>query len=641
MEGFDSDWITVNADRRIAIYTNLNPGTYTLRIKSTNGEGIWQQNDKILLINVLRPFWQMWWFYLAAAVFLLFLLYLFFKIRLLRITRQKSELENMVKLRTREVERQKEEIVAQKIEIENKQLEIIDQAIKLHEQDQSKITFFTNISHEFRTPLTLIEGPLSEVIRNNKNPESDTFLKLIEKNVKRLLRLVNQLLDIEKIEAKNLAPTYIHSDLNEFLRSTAQLFQPLAVSTKINYEINVDPSIQFAEFDPDILDKILYNVLSNAFKYTPPYGHIVFSVNIDEKNKLHLEVSDTGVGMTPNNLKNIFERFYQGENAVYKTGTGIGLYLVKQLVELLNGTITAESEKDKGTKIRIVLPYNKSSESSVVLVDDFKETEIISTDLSEADIQVRTHILIIDDNEDMRNYLGKVLGKNYSVFYAENATQALEEVEKSLPELILSDVMMPGMDGIELCRKLKSDIRTSHLPLILLTAKAFDEDKNEGFLAGADDYIIKPFNSQLLKVRIANLINSRKRIKERYGKEVSLEFKEITVSQLDEKLLERLTVLIGANLQNENLDVEFLCKEIGISRTLLYNKLKTLTGLTIGDFILNIRLKKAINLMLTIGSLSITEISELVGFNDPEYFRKIFKKNMGCSPTEYLKKHSS
>ena len=519
---------------------------------------------------------------------------------------------------------------------------------KLRELNKIKSTFFANISHEFRTPLTLISGPIQQLIKKGDLQEEDREnLQTMQVNSQRLISLVDQLLDLSKIEAGSLALNISKNKLIPFVGSLVDSFHFILKEKDINFITHINPSASETWFDKTIIEKIVLNLLTNAQKYTPNHGAIVCSANVNE-NRFFFEIKNSGEGINENDIKKIFDRFYQVNTN--QQGVGIGLALIKELVTLHKGTITVKSTPNEWTTFTIDLPIDK---------DTFKnntEAPINELDFNEIDenIQNRIHtettftgedstdndqpiLLLVEDNIEVRNYLYSIFKDNYSIFQANNGEEGISIALEEIPDLIISDIMMPLKNGIELCNTLKTDERTSHIPIILLTAKVGEENELEGIKTGADDYITKPFNQELLLLKVKKYIEVRKKMQDRYSQELVLKPTDITLNSTDELFLEKVQGVIDNNIIESSFSIDEFCQSVGMSRMQLHRKLKALTGQTTSEFIRTQRLKLAADLLLN-SEVNISQICYSVGFNNPTYFSKCFKELYHCSPTEYAKK---
>lgn len=516
--------------------------------------------------------------------------------------------------------------------------------IRLQELDQAKSIFFANISHEFRTPLTMISGPLqSQLQKEDLREEDKSTFKMMYRNSTRLLGLVDQLLDISKIEEGQLKLTISKNSIIPFIGMLADSFTFKADQKKIDYKIHNITSEVDTYFDADILEKIVVNLISNAIKYTPEKGSIVCDASI-QKDELHFAIKNTGRTLSKKEIKSIFERFYQiNANA---QGAGIGLALVKELVVLNKGLIEVESTPNEWTTFKVIIPINKESftENEFLSLNEILESKHESnTDkaifnpatISNSDKKEETPILlVVDDNADIRTYVSSLFKKTYKILEAKNGQEGIDIAIEQIPDIIISDIMMPIKNGIQLCNNLKSDERTSHIPIILLTAKAGEENEIEGIKTGADDYVTKPFNEKLLRIRVEKLVENRKKLQLRYSQKVVLKPKDIAITSVDEQFLERLQKVLDHKLTESSFNVQEFSNTINMSRMQLHRKLKALTGLSASKFIRSERLKLAAQLLKK-SKINVSEAGYSVGFNDHAYFSKCFKNRYDCTPSEY------
>lgn len=512
---------------------------------------------------------------------------------------------------------------------------------KLKELDEMKTKFFTNISHEFRTPLTLILGPVVERLSRENSPKEKNELLIIKRNTDRLLELINQLLDLAKLEAGKLELHVHKGDFIVFVKNIAYSFESLAEQRQIKLSINVPYESKEILFDADKCQLILYNLLSNAFKFTAPSGEVGVDVYYNDTT-ISVVVKDTGKGIPKNDLNNIFKRFHQlDESKHHQQGTGIGLALVKELVTLHHGEVEVDSEVNVGTTFTIHFPLSETTyENDVFVQDDVKNNPLAIASVSPVEeVSAKekidaSYVLIVEDNLDVRNYIKSVLSDTYNVLEATNGKEGYEVATERVPDLIISDVMMPVMDGTELCAKVKTDEKTSHIPVILLTAKADDASKMQGLQTGADDYLIKPFNEKILRTRVNNLIEQRKKLREKYSGAFSLEPSQIAITPPDKAFMQRVMELVEVNIPNYDFSVEDFQREMGMSRMQLHRKLKALTDCSASAFIRKQRLRRAAQI-LKIEGTSVSEAAYTSGFNNLSYFAKCFKEEFGKSPSNY------
>lgn len=539
------------------------------------------------------------------------------------------------------------QILAQKNkEISNQKDQIVVIAEQAEKATQAKFRFFTNISHEFRTPLTLILASVEELIAKEISYQKD--LGLIRKNALRLLRLINQLMDFRKIENNKMVVQASKQDLVLFTKDIMSAFDKLAKQRHIDYQLLTNKPELFLWFDGNMLDKVLFNLLSNAFKFTDPNGTI--KVLLEEsplQKKVSIKVEDNGRGMSPEHAANAFKRFYQGEN--YRTmGTGLGLSLSKEIIQLHKGQIEVLSEKGKGTRFTIDLPIGKAhfAESELkkiqttVSSDNYKNYTIFveedtSLDAVKSSSEKEYTLLVVEDNAELRQFIVQKLSKDYNVFEAKDGEEGIMTAVEIIPDLVISDLMLPNKDGIEVAKTLKSDLRTSHIPIIMLTAENDMEKKMEGLKRGADAFLNKPFNFKYLLVNIESLLKNRASIKEHYSNEL-LPDKHLSpqLSQLDKTFVREFTQLVEENIANQDFGVKDLCLQLGISRVQLYRKVKALLGYSVSDYIKEVRLKKAQHLLLD-NNLTIAQIAYQVGFTSPAYFSTAFKARFDRSPSDF------
>ncbi|MCK4346230.1 MAG: response regulator, partial [Bacteroidales bacterium] len=546
-----------------------------------------------------------------------------------------------------------EKVKERTAELEQKNLQIM-------EMDQLKTRFFNNVSHEFRTPLTLILAPIEDMLSREQMEEKErSKIERMHRNALRLLGLINQLMDLSKLDAGNMKLELTEDDVVNTIRLFITGFAGYAERKKIQYRYILPEKPYKTYFDRDKLDKITTNLLSNAFKYTPEEGEVICKAKIlEQKGKpysfvLEFSVKDTGPGIPEEQIEKIFDRFYQVEGEWKKEGggTGIGLSLTKELVSLQHGKITVKSEPDKGSCFTVTMPLGKDhlkeNEYLIKTPEEVGESMKWSAILEEGEKRVKTEeeetgegenpqILIVEDNPDVRMHILENLEEEFLIKEAANGEEGLEKAIESIPDLVITDLMMPIMDGIEMCKKLKTDERTSHIPVIMLTAKANVESKIEGLETGADDYITKPFNIKELIARVKNLIEQRKKLRERFSRDVKLEPKDIAITSADEKFLNRAIGIIDEHMGDFEFDARTFQEEIGMSRSQLFRKLRALTDQSATEFIRAIRLKRAAKLLEEKFG-NVAEITYEVGFNNLSYFAKCFKELFGVSPSDYGK----
>lgn len=625
LEGFDKDWIDAG-NLRTATYTNLDPGEYVFRVIASNRDGVWNETGASPKVIINPPLWATTWAYLFYLILFGSLLYYIWRMQLRRLS-------------------VKHEFEMSKFE-----------AKKLHEVDEIKSRFFANISHEFRTPLTLILGPVKQIIERTKENKTKEDLNLVHRNANRLLGLVNQLLDISKIESGNMKLQTTPINIIPYLKALVLSFTSYAERKRISLMFISDLDELTIYIDKDKFEKIINNILSNAFKFTPDCGSIEVKT-INDDNNLNIIIADTGVGIPKEKLQKIFDRFYQvdGSHTREQEGTGIGLSLTKELVELHKGKIEVESEEGKGSTFTVSIPLGKDhlKPEEIFEKDNRQEYEKEKrkpdfddyigrkfehkTDIDMFKKDTLPLLLIVEDNPDVRNYIKDNLNSGYRIIEAVDGEDGWNKSVNNLPDLIVSDVMMPKMDGFELCKKLKTDERTSHIPVILLTAKAAKQDKIEGYEIGADEYLMKPFEPDELRVRIKNLIAQRNKLHQHFKFKGILEVDETKINSVDKKFLQKAFEIINKNISDTTFGVEALAELLSVSRSVLHRKIVSLTGEPPGDLIRRIRLAKAAQLIeQKFGNIS--EIAIEVGFSNPAQFSKSFQKQFGVSPSAYLQK---
>ena len=539
------------------------------------------------------------------------------------------------------------ELSRQKKKLEEQRDQLISLSKQLEEATHAKLVFFTNVSHDFRTPLTLVADPVEQLLEDKAlTPRQQSLLKVVHKNVHILLRLVNQILDFRKYENDKLELVRANMNLRVQLQEWSHSFQTLALKKHIHFvlEVNDDRADYLMAVDAEKMERVYFNLLSNAFKFTPENGTITVTLSTLTKEEggryARLVVADTGSGISVQHIRHIFDRFYQID--VNHAGSGIGLALAKAFVELHGGEITADSVEGKGTVFTVDIPMTVVEEPSADLVQEpriTQQTVVEELEDMETEEQIpdenKECILIIDDNADVRDYVKSLLKEEYTVIEAPDGRAGLKKAMKYVPDAIICDVMMPVMDGLECCRKLKTELQTSHIPVMLLTACSLDEQRIQGFECGADSYISKPFNSKLLLVRLRNLMDNHKRLKQFFGDKTTLS-KE-SVSDVDKGFVDRFRELIEENLADSELSVEDLGSKMGLSRVQLYRKIKALTNYSPNELVRIARLKKAASLLAS-SEKTISEITYEVGFTSPSYFTKCYKEYFGESPTDFLKR---
>ncbi|MGD8779586.1 MAG: ATP-binding protein [Ignavibacteria bacterium] len=642
LEGYDEQWSPWKKETQ-KDYTNLSEGNYIFNVRAKNIYGD-MSKTAAYSFKVLPPFYRTVWAYLLYAILILTLGFLIVKWRINILEKEKKHLSQLVDEKAGEIKKQN--------------IRLSEQAEKLKELDKIKSRFFANISHEFRTPLTLILGPTEQMLKEEKSAEKKKSHSLILRNSKKLLNLINQLLDISKLESGKMQLRVSKINLIHFIREITFMFESLADKRKINLGFYFENEKLEVYCDTDKIEKVIINLLSNAFKFTGENGDVTVFISEEGKSENYpdgyakIMVMDTGIGISGENLEHVFDPFYQADASTKRKyeGTGIGLSLVKEFVELHKGSVTVESSEGEGTKFIIKLPLGNTHFCPDQITGDGYNEKIIEHFYSAADPEEEfsvngsteeipdpdqsEKILVVDDNKDVRSYIKEHLEKDYNVIEAADGEEGFAKAKEVSPDLIVSDVMMPKMDGFEFCENIKKDVNTSHIPVILLTAKAGDENIIQGLETGADDYITKPFNVEILSIRIKNLIELGRQIQQKYQKQLFLQPAEIRVTSVDETFLKTLHELVEENLSDPEFNIENLTDKFNMSYTSLFRKIKALTGEAPVKFLRSYRLKRAAQLIKA-KSGNITEIAFSVGFNNSAYFTKCFKEQFNRLPSEF------
>lgn len=622
MDGVDDDWVYVRGDRQFAFYNQLPKGKRTFYLKTTDVNGLWSNYIAEVQVFKQPAFYETLWAYLFYIVFTLLCLYLFYH-------RMKRRIQLRHELRIAQIDKEKSE-----------------------ELVQTKLRYFTNISHDLLTPLTIITCLIDDAEMTNGSRISQ--LTMIRSNVNKLRRLLQQILDFRKVESGNMKLSVSKSDVISFIDDVCKIhFTPLMRKKNQTFTFLTEDRHLMAYFDRDKLDKIVSNLLSNAYKYTANGGNIKLIVDSyweSENHHLRIQVVDTGEGIAPADLENVFKRFYTINKGDESESNGIGLSLTKDLVELHHGTINVESELGKGSTFTVDLPINKDSYQEDELISEHISVNGINTDLilekeelidskvgEGEDMQIAdVHLLLVEDNEELLFLMEKILSKHYHVLIAKDGLEALNVIKDNEIDIIISDVMMPEMDGLEFCRTLKSNLETSHIPIILLTAKNTVEDRIECYNAGADGYISKPFELKILEARINNFIMHKKNKQEEFRSNVEVNIDSLEPSSMDKEFLDKVISVIKSNMSEGDFDVVQLADALAVSKSSLYRKMKIATGLSPIEFIRNIRLKHGSQLLKD-KSISVAEVAYECGFSNPKYFATCFKEEFGVTPKEYQK----
>ncbi len=622
LENFNDNWINTGGVRSVT-YTHLPPGNYIFRVKASNNDGVWN-SEGLALELIKEPPWYKTW--LAYIFFVLVLVIIIYLVR--RYEKNRLLLKNQLKL---------EQVSAD----------------SLRQVDQMKSQFFANISHEFRTPLTLILGQMDSVMSSGIKTKEKSKLQVAKRNARRLLKLINQLLDLSKLETGNMELVLSQYNMVAFLKGLFYSFESIATARKITLSFKtVSDNIPMV-FDLDKMEKVFYNLIFNALKYTNEKGEV--EVKIKMVDSLHVEicVTDNGSGIPKKYLPHIFDRFFQVENTSTRNyeGTGIGLALVKELVELHHGFVNVKSREGEGSSFIVKLPVgeiNKAEQSCEIQVpnDDFDieilqeekttETDGLNGSTKKQPVDNREIVLVVEDNNDVRAFICEQLESEYQIIQAENGEQGMLLALEIVPDLIVTDLMMPKINGFRLCKAVRDNERTSHIPVIMLTAKVGFDDKMEGLETGVDDYVTKPFSSKELMVRIKNLINQRKLLRARFKTSTVIKPSEVSALSIDQVFLDKIIKMIEANFENQDFTPDLLAGEVNMSVSQLNRKLNALINQPAGQLMRSLRLQRAADLLMQKAG-TVSEICYQLDFNDPAYFSRAFKKQFGCSPSEYFK----
>ncbi len=603
------------------MYTNLSPGSYRFRVKASNNDGVWNEEGAAIRVVITPPFWRTDWFVSLLVVLAAAGLYYLYQFR--------------TRLKLREMEEKKRE-----------------------EMQQVQLQFFTNVSHEFRTPLSLIIGPLEKMMKEHSSPLLNRYFQGMHRNAQRMLSLINELMDFGKLESGALRLCVQPGNLNSFISELADEFRDWAVQKELDFSLEGSVPGE-VWFDRQVLEKMVLNLLQNSFKYTKAKGRIHLQV-LDSMEGFHpsysgelvlrnpyrgtryayIRVADTGIGISASSIHHLFERYYRITES--HLGSGVGLAFVKSLALLHKGDIYVYSERLKGTEIIIGIPiggedYSVDEKRAVapeggVRLEGFPAARVENRALNLPPVET---ILLVEDNEELRHFLKESLSAHYQVVEAVDGRDGLTKAREIAPGMIISDVIMPEMNGFTLCRAVKQEIDTCHIPFIILTARTAASAQFEGLDAGADYYFSKPLNMELLLLTIRNRFDQDRKLKERYSRDSQVEAMELVHSERDREFMKRLLETIDSQLSNPDFDIEWLCQEMGMSRTRLYQKIKGISQQSIGDFIRTIRLKKAVQIM-THEDVTLTEVMMRIGIQTQSYFTKAFKKEFGKTPTQFM-----
>jgi len=615
--GYDEKWNISDANNRSATYTNLPFGDYIFRVKATNGDGIWNEKFKEIQIKIETPFYLTWIAFVTYFLLFGLIIFYFSLYSIIRITKKKQ-------------------IV---LDAEHNQ--------RLHELDLLRTRFFINISHDLRTPLTLITGPIEQILKGiDYSSEAKKQLVMVYRNAQKLKYLIEQLLDFRKTEVGKLKPKYSLVELNQFIRNEVVHFDSILHEKNIELKYNFHLSEIWINIDTNMVSKIIFNLLSNASKFTKQ-GYIEISVDINtsdypQEQYAKIEVTDTGIGIEKERIDLVFDRFNNDSNELGGSGYGIGLSHCKDLLDAMNGLIKVESVFGQGSEFTFYLPYNEKTKENLntenqpsVVNKPMDEKIICEESVSSKPISSKSKtVLIAEDNKDMREYIKSCLIGAYNIIEAKNGAEGLALAIQKNPDLIISDIVMPIMDGISFCEEVKTTLEISHIPVILLTARPDNEIKFKGLDKGADDYILKPFEIDYLLIKIKNLISSRENLRNLFQNNISLEPSRVTVTSTDEKFLKSLIKEIEQGIPDVDFTIDILERNIGMSHSKFYRKVKSLTGLSGKELLQNMRLKRAAQI-LSENKISVADVSDMTGFSNPKYFSECFKEKYGVSPSEY------
>lgn len=623
LEGFNDQWIHTDGKMRVATYTNLDPGEYTFRVKAATDNDVWNEKGLALTIHILPPFWKT-----PVA----YALYVLLAAAILWISRRM--VVQRARIRFRMEQQQKE-------------------AQRMHELDMMKIKFFTNVSHEFRTPLSLILTPLDKMIQQSESPAQQKQFQMIHRNARRLLNLVNQLLDFRKMESRELRLNTVNGDIIKFIKDISFSFTDIAEKKNIQFHFSSSVPQLTTAFDPDKLERILFNLISNAFKFTREHGNIEVNLHTEEKEGkpfLAIKIKDNGIGIPKEKQEQIFERFFQNDldGSVVNQGSGIGLSITKEFVKLHQGFITVDSEMEKGSCFTVWLPVQATpaeivkEDTNPTIPDAILSAEVILPAMNgihhkggqQNGTHKKTTLLLVEDNEDFRFYLKDNLRQLFTIVEAGNGKEAWQKILSHHPDLIVSDISMPEMNGIDLCRKIKQDPRTSHIPVVLLTALTGEEQQLRGLETGANDYLTKPFNFEILLSRVKNLLAQQALSRKTFSKRLEVQPAEVQQISPDEQFMQQVMEQMEKHMANPDFSVEELSRSVFMSRVAFYKKILALSGKTPIEFIRSVRLQRAASL-LEKTTMTVSEIAYEVGFNNPKYFSKYFKMEFDMLPSAW------
>lgn len=613
LEGLENAWYSTQGDNQVT-FRNIPHGNYVFKVKTRFRNQEWNENAAQLTVVIAPPLWLTWYAKLGYVILFIFALY-----ALLRFYKRKLDLESS-------------------LEVERKQ------SLNKQELNEERLRFYTNITHELRTPLTLILGPLEDLLSDaTLSPKHANKISIIHDSATRLLNLINRILEFRKTETQNRKLSVAKGDLGQLVQEVGLRYKELNPNNKVNYHIHIETEDTEIFYDADMITIILDNLMSNAAKYTSE-GDITLSLRSVEENQIkytEISVSDTGHGIDAEALPHIFDRYYQAKSKYQASGSGIGLALVKGLSELHEGILKVESTVDTGTTFTLRLLTENTYPNAIHTQHDMEKKPMDAEETTITDTPTENHpiVLVVEDNADIREYIRSSFTDIYEVITAKDGKEGWELAQARIPNIIVSDIMMPVMDGIELCKRIKEDMRTSHIPVILLTAKDSLQDKEEGYASGADSYLTKPFSAKLLHSRINNLLETRKKIASLLALADTQPKQESAVSslnKLDNEFLQKITQIIEENLEMEKMDIAFIADKMCMSHSTLYRKIKGLTDMSANEFIRKVKMRKGVELLMS-GQYTISEIAYMIGFSSVAYFRQCFKDEYGMSPSDYVK----
>ncbi|MCQ2251941.1 MAG: response regulator [Bacteroidales bacterium] len=663
LDGYLNEWTSMRHNQRMAVFSNLPNGTYKFQVRCATGNMEFSEPTEIT-IHVKGYFYKQWWFMLLLILAIIGIALLTGHVRVVSLRQQKQELEDRVTRRTaalnsktEELSRQNEmlysqneEITRQNKEISNQKQQMEKMTQKIQELTLDKLAFFTNITHEFRTPLTLIIGPIERALKLSTNPKVIEQLNFVDHNSKHLLSLVNQLMDFRKVETDNMPINMKPGNVLTLVEDILLPFRALTQEKNIQLNFHHHLATPYIMLDREATHKLVTNLVGNACKYTPDGGRIdVYLATIPKTKKLYFCVSDSGKGIVEADLEKVFNSFYQSENGnALKSGkiqgSGIGLYLCKRIAQLLGGDISARNNHTHGASFRLIAPLVEVEEQQTAPVSNFLSTASAEDDIDdesdyEPEDKHKMPLLIVDDNNEMRQYIRSILSDKYSILEASDGNNALQVLKSHMVDLIISDMMMPGMDGMELAKAVKSDINISHIPMIILTAKTSRDTQLESFRNGVDDYIIKPFDEEVLQAKILALLENRQKFQQRFKTDMDVESLNISEDSSDKKFMDKVMKVIKEKYKDSEFEVSDLVEEMGVSKTLMNKKMQALTQQSTGQFIRSYRLKVAHDLIIKnriTHNMNISEIAYEVGFNDPKYFTRCFTKQFNTTPSSIM-----